>query len=317
MDDKIIYKGIFGSRLYGTNTPDSDYDYKQIHQASLESIVLGNHLDNINLSTNNKTRNTKDDVDFESKELRQFISDCLGGQTYAFDILFTPRDKWEATSDTWESLIANRGKLLTNNIGPFIGYCRGQSMKYSLKGEKLKTLHELRDRLLLVSGRMSLGEFFSNNADLLSLPHLRGYSKKVGKGDTQSMEAYFDVVQTSSPASRDISEVIPSINLQIKNYGKRAEDAMNDGGIDLKAYYHALRICWELEEYLRTGEIVFPSKRVEILLNIRNGFYTKDYVERLINDEINRVLAIENTLPDPDYDFWNSWILDHYIGNRK
>lgn len=37
---KQIVKTIFGSHLYGTSTPESDTDYKAVHQHSLSEIVL-------------------------------------------------------------------------------------------------------------------------------------------------------------------------------------------------------------------------------------------------------------------------------------
>lgn len=317
--DKIIYKGIFGSKLYGTSTPSSDNDFKQIHQASIESIVLGKSVDNINMSTNPKVRNTSSDVDFESKELRQFIKDCLGGQTYAFDMLFTPKKLWEYSTPTWIDLISRREKLLTNNITPFIGYCRSQSMKYSLKGEKLNTLMLLKDKILsnIDYVKMTVSLFFEKNPELTKLKYVRKYTKKLVSASSTKDEVYYDIVLTSTPGERQIAEVLPSINLQIKNYGARAKEAMDNQGIDLKAYYHALRICWELEQYLTTGEIVFPCPKRDILLKVRLGEFSKDYVEHFIEDEIERVLKIENTLPDADYEYWDNWILNRYVSSRK
>lgn len=317
--NKIIYKGIFGSKLYGTSTPTSDNDFKQIHQDSLESIVLGKNVDNINMSTNTKTRNTSSDVDFESKELRQFIKDSLGGQTYAFDMLFTPKKLWEYSTPTWRDLIKNRDKLLTRNITPFIGYCRSQSMKYSLKGDKLNTLTKLHDKILsnIDYVKMTVSLFFEKNPEYANLKYIRKYVKTVGVGENAKDEIYFDIVLTSTPGERQIAEVLPSINLQIKNYGARAKDAMENQGIDLKAYYHALRICWELEQYLTTGEITFPCPKRDVLLKVRLGEYSKDYIEHFINDEIERVLTIENTLPKADYEYWDNWILNRYVSSHK
>lgn len=317
--DKIIYKGIFGSKLYGTSTPSSDNDFKQIHQASIESIVLGKSVDNINMSTNPKVRNTSDDVDFESKELRQFIKDSLGGQTYAFDMLFTPKKLWEYSTSTWRDLISHRDKLLTNNITPFIGYCRSQSMKYSLKGEKLNTLMLLRDKILsnIDYAKMTVSLFFEKNPELAKLKYIRKYTKKLVSASSTKDEVYYDIVLTSTPGERQIAEVLPSINLQIKNYGTRAKEAMDNQGIDLKAYYHALRICWELEQYLTTGEIVFPCPKRDILLKVRLGEFSKDYVEHFIEDEIERVLKIDNTLPNADYVYWDNWILNRYVSSHK
>lgn len=114
-----IFKGIFGSRLYGTHNENSDYDVRQIHKSSLEEIILKKNLNNI-------PKEEGSEVDFESKELRIFINDCLYGQTYAYDLLFTPKNLWVSYSDIWNDIYENRHKLVTNNMKPFLAYCRGR-----------------------------------------------------------------------------------------------------------------------------------------------------------------------------------------------
>lgn len=311
--DNILYLGVFGSHLYGTSTPSSDRDYKQIHKDALSDIVLKRDKDNINNSTNTKTRNTSADVDFESKELRQFIYDCLNGQTYAFDILFTPKNLWAKTSPIWNDLVKNRDNLITRNVKPFIGYCVGQAGKYSLKGDKLKVLLELKEVMSKYETRLSIGEFFRDNPELATMKFVRGYDKEIGKGNCHSIEHYFDICTASFPSSRQLAEAIPSINLMIKNFGDRSKTAMENGGIDLKAYYHALRIAWELEEYLTTAHITLPHPRASELLAVRNGEFTKEYVENWINDEIDRILRIPNNLPAAKFEYWDEWILSKYI----
>ena len=37
---KIIFQGIFGSHLYGTNVETSDTDIRQVHKDSLDNIIL-------------------------------------------------------------------------------------------------------------------------------------------------------------------------------------------------------------------------------------------------------------------------------------
>jgi len=41
MNEEIVVHMIFGSHLYGTNTPDSDTDYKGIFLPSREQVFLG------------------------------------------------------------------------------------------------------------------------------------------------------------------------------------------------------------------------------------------------------------------------------------
>ena len=78
----IIFRTVYGSRLFGTHNENSDTDYKQIHKENLRNIVLKKDKDNVTKNTNARGKNTKDDVDDDSKELRQYIRDCLTGQPF-------------------------------------------------------------------------------------------------------------------------------------------------------------------------------------------------------------------------------------------
>lgn len=53
---KQIVKTIFGSHLYGTSTPESDTDFKAVHMYSIQEILLKKDKDNIDSSTNKKTK---------------------------------------------------------------------------------------------------------------------------------------------------------------------------------------------------------------------------------------------------------------------
>jgi predicted nucleotidyltransferase len=139
MPIKVIMKSIYGSHLYGTSTPTSDMDYKQIHMNPLDLILIGKDKGCFNQNTNNSGRNTKDDVDFESKELRTFIHDCLTGVTYAQDLLFTPDHLIMESSDLWKEIISLRHKLVTTSgiIGSWISTCnRRMSRAVSISSRK-------------------------------------------------------------------------------------------------------------------------------------------------------------------------------------
>lgn len=304
---KLIYKGIFGSHLYGTNNENSDLDVKQIHQNSLEEIILKK-------AQNNIQKDERDEVDFESKELRIFINDCLYGQTYAIDLLHTPQNLWKEVSNTWLDIQKNRSKLVTKNMKPFIMYCRGQAGKYSKKGDKLNELIELKEILESVPSKNLLGYLFNEN-DQLKFEHIK--IEKIYNTGSRNFETMLKVVESHHPFNRKISDVLKSINLKIDAYGDRSKKASQNKGIDLKAYYHAFRVAWEFEELLTTGELKFPSKRKDLMINMRTGVYTKDFLDHWITEEIERIESIENNLPEPDHKFWDNWLLEQYLKERN
>lgn len=307
---KQIVKTIFGSHLYGTSTPESDSDFKAVHYYSLSEIVLKQDKDHFNKNSNNGKKNSKDDVDFESYELRHFINQCLQGDTHCQNIIWTPNQFVVESSDIWDSLISNREKFKTNRTGSYMGYCSNMAKKYALKSEKLEVLYSIYDRLSNFQGspKTNIGQFFDINSDLLNLDFVSTYSKKIGNGT----ERYFDIVSKSFPNSRPISEVMKTVTDMIEQFGERVKKAVSDGKIDLKSYYHAVRVVYELEQMLTEGCLTFPNPRAEFLLKIRNGEFDKKWIEHYLCEEIERVCSLPNNLPDPDFDFWNDWILNFY-----
>lgn len=334
MQNRVLFKSIYGSHLYGTNTPSSDMDLKQIHMNPTDVLLTGKYSGGFNQNTNSKGKNTSEDVDFESKELRHFIKEALSGQTYAIDLLFTPDNLILERSPEWDDIIVNRDRLVSNNIKPFIGYVQSQAAKYSAKGEKIKELNAFLEAVEVLATKSSttLGEIVQQ----IDISQFKYFEVKVKMHDTapyegdlgtrgkcntipaseitgDRVETYLFGPNCEFPMTRRFAEVYPVLLEKRKAYGKRAEEASLNNGVDLKAYYHALRIIWQLEDYMTTGRLEFPSPRVQHLKDIRAGKYNKGEIEDWISTEIERVTSLPNNLPDPDYEFWNDWLLIQYM----
>lgn len=226
-------------------------------------------------------------------------------------MIWTPENLIVESSDVWKELIRNREKLKTNRMNSYIGYCSTMAKKYALKSEKLDVLFQIKERLKIsneINPKTKIGEFFVSNSDLLELDFVFSYDKKIGNGT----EKYFDLVSKSFPSSRPVCEVLKTVNDMIDMFGERVKKAVEDGKIDLKSYYHAVRVVMELEQLLTEGELTFPNPKAEFLLKIRNGHFEKKWIEHFLCDEIERVCSLPNTLPEPDFVFWDNWILNFY-----
>ena len=87
---KLLYVTLMGSSLYGTSTESSDIDVKFIFMPSTEDCVLGVASSNINInSSNDNTRNTKDDIDIQGWSVQFFLNLLNKGDTNALDVLFS------------------------------------------------------------------------------------------------------------------------------------------------------------------------------------------------------------------------------------
>lgn len=308
----IVFSTIFGSHLYGTSTPTSDRDVKQIHKDSLADIILKRGHDNISNNDNTTPKKVEGELDFESKELRQYINDCLKGQTYALDLLFSPKNLWQSESKIWNIIQDNKDKLVTRNIKPFIGYCQGQARKYSDKSTKLDELISF--RIFLEDKDMSgtLGEAIGN--EVLEYKHIKVYKKF--NSSSKQHDDMLQVADSDYPLHRKLSEVMRSVRDKVDSYGKRSQLARVANGCDYKAFYHAFRVCWELEELLTTGKITFPLLRRNELMDIRNQTFGREAIEEWLTKEIERVLTIPNNLPEPNYTFWEDKILEIYLEDK-
>lgn len=318
---KHLIKMSFGSHVYGTDTPNSDLDFKGVFMSSFEDIILKKDKETIEENTNNSSqKNTKDDIDYTKIELRKFIKDALNGQTYAMDMLFTPRNMYIGKPDPiWDEVIKNRHKLLSKNVEPFIGYCMRQASKYGIKGSRLDAL----DQVIAILEKNDPKKPISEIQELKDLnnKYVFFYDQKITKssGEEYTMK-YINILEKKYGEHMFVKEVLKSLQKVRDIYGDRSELAKKNSGIDFKAISHAYRCCYELEELVTEGSITFPLRERQKLRKIKAGEIP--YIE--IQDELPALMErvknkVENSsLPNkPDYAFWEEFIIRTYKENLK
>ena len=101
-EPKILVKAIAGSKLYGTDLPTSDSDYKIVFLPSINEIIRLNVAQAKFTSTGGYAKNTNKDVDVECFELRRYLQMVERGDTVALDLLFTPDDLIIEQDPLWE-----------------------------------------------------------------------------------------------------------------------------------------------------------------------------------------------------------------------
>ena len=263
---KILFKTIFGSHLYGTNSETSDHDYKGVFMESIDAIILKRDRTVIlNCTKPDKgfgIRNTKDDVDTEFKEVRRFLHDCQQGQTYALDMLFTPEKFWLERSSAWEYIINCRHKLLSKNVKPYIGYIRQQTGKYGLKGSRLGELLRVIDYLKMFDIKQPLYSIL-NDFQQSEFAKVVEITNERPHGETSITETFLEVLGKKFQSTRLIKDVLPSLEKLNSMYGGRAKLAMQNEGVDWKAVSHAFRCCYQLIELAKTHRINFPLEQAE------------------------------------------------------
>jgi hypothetical protein len=306
---RTIFQCVYGSKLFGVSTPESDLDLKGVYCASFDELVLGR------TEATNSTNGLDgpDKIETENHFIGKFCQMVNQGQTLTYGMLFAPRDKWVVWTPEWEELVTNRHRLVSRSVLPFIGYARSQAQKYSLKGERLQTLQDFINGLRVLTpsgetGRLSEGQFELLMAMYGDRTGVRLWTEQTATQLVRHIEVCGKSFGETTPLKLWVE---PLLSLQRK-YGKRAMSAKESDGSDLKAMYHAVRLCGEMNELLSTGHISYPRPDAELLLAIRSGAYTNEQVAEMIDSAVllgDELLKSTTLQESPDSEWLQEWLL--------
>ena len=311
---KTIARMLHGSHLYGTNYENSDEDVKEIFSMSVSELITG--------ASDCFRHTSPDDTEFFS--LKKFAALLSQQQTNAIEMLFTPKEFILQTSPAWEELRANKSRLVSKNIMPFVGYAKQQARLYSEKGNSYNMLKALNkdflawynntkilfdtEALEYVMGSKGLDQI------IIDYPQLISHGEKLSNNDQPI--PYLQILNKQFECFCPINEWKERLQRMIDTYGERVKDAAANGAFDRKAMYHSLRIIDEAVELLETGNMILPRPK-DILVLLRAIRFDEavsfDEASGLILDRYNYLMdtALPNsTLQDNiDKEYLNSWLL--------
>ena len=174
-----------GSHLYGTNTPDSDEDFKAVHVPGYRDILMGSGQEVISTSTGSQTsNNTSADTDHESFSLARYLELASKMQTIPVEMLFIPEESLLVNTPMWQVIRANRMRILNRNAKAFVGYCRAQVVRYSLRGDKLRAFEQVVEALSQAFPKMTLMDSFNEQTlmNLQAMPQVTMITKPQPSG---------------------------------------------------------------------------------------------------------------------------------------
>lgn len=323
---KTIMKGYFGSHLYGTSTPESDVDFKEIYVPHARDILTGNVKEHMSKNTNNtSSKNTKDDVDHELYSLKYFFKLAADGETVALDMLHTPRSLVVKSDlpDVWKYIQDNRSRFYTTNMKSYLGYVRKQASKYGVKGSRLAVLRQALKR------SNEWGQYFDNGA-VIRLSHMKNVlpvgefaswveteNEKTGK---QTFYNLLDRKFQDTLTNKEFNAILVKLE---ENYGERARKAEANEGIDWKALSHACRGGLQLLEIYKTGDLVYPLQDAPFILDVKLGKHTFKTVQEFLEDIVDQVeqaseQAAKNGMQQKvDMSFWDDFLEQVYLENHN
>jgi hypothetical protein len=323
---KTIMKSYFGSHLYGTSTPESDVDFKEIYVPHARDILTGNVKEHMSKNTNNtSSKNTKDDVDHELYSLKYFFKLAADGETVALDMLHTPPSLVVKSDlpDVWKYIQDNRSRFYTTNMKSYLGYVRKQASKYGVKGSRLAVLRQALKR------SNEWGQYFDNGA-VIRLSHMKNVlpvgefaswveteNEKTGK---QTFYNLLDRKFQDTLTNKEFNAILVKLE---ENYGERARKAEANEGIDWKALSHACRGGLQLLEIYKTGDLVYPLQDAPFILDVKLGKHTFKTVQEFLEDIVDQVehaseQAAKNGMQQKvDMSFWDDFLEQVYLENHN
>lgn len=318
-DHKILFKCIFGSHLYGTNTEDSDQDFKAIYIPPAKNIILGTVKDAINTTTKNgdRVKNNKDDVELEIFSLQKYLKLLAQGQMVAIDMFFAPN---MYRDEVWDVIQQNKNKLINRKISSFVGYCRTQANKYGIKGSRVsasESIANLLDASLEKYGHQEKLETIAGQLEDFVSKFEHSSIVKVEQGNGTFID-HLEVCNKKASYKATIKSARDIFRKIYEEYGVRAQQARNNENVDWKACSHAVRVGTQAIELLEAGHIKFPLYNAEHLLEIKLGKLPFNVVGEEIENLLVKVeQAGQNSkLPeDSDYDWIDNFVYRTYINS--
>lgn len=284
-----------GSKLYGTDTPDSDTDYRSVVLPSVKDILLGNT--NFHYTANsNSGKNTKDDFDHTIYSLQNYVQRLCRCDQIALEMFYTDTEK---ANPLWTKLLTHTDKVsasykkdaLINLIDKFKNIKDDISKLSAL----VKVLSGNDDKLYAIQGALIVD---GKNFKFLKVDNDLYYSVR-GKQYNLNLKA---------------SSIVDSVQSTLDHLKRRM--ATHSRTLDVKLFTttsHTLRIGYQHLARLRTGRMVFPLPEAQFLKELKAGFISDEdlvsAVEALIAD-------IDEFIPMPIVDhskFWDDFVADaHY-----
>lgn len=324
MNTNLIMKCLFGSHLYGLQTENSDKDYKGIYLPERDNLLLGNYAKHYSQSTgDDKSRNTKDDIDVEIFSLPYFIDLACKGETVALDMLHAEnihmlfdRDCGEEySSPIWEDLKAKRKHFYTKSMKSYIGYARKQANKYGIKGSRMEAVEKV----------INFTSCSYNDEQRASLK-IRDVIKKLPESEyvkivvmpetKQGDLTFYEVCGRKFQDTLTLEQLKQNCQNIYDEYGDRAKLAKMDLGVDWKAVSHALRASYQMLGILQDGDFEYPLPQTKFLLEVKTGKLNfVNEVQPELDNLIAKIekLAEESSLPEKvNRRFWDNWLLNVY-----
>lgn len=301
----------YGSRLYGTNTPTSDYDFKAVSLPTYKDLLLSKELKVERYRFDvygNKVPDscTMPDNGYEAEHtpVQKFVHDYLGGQAYAIEIVYAALGGGFHEEHVTDKNRDNVPKFIHlcyilassfkhKNLHGMVGFAVKQTFDYVRRGERLLAAQDVMAainalefkypvkhnapalRLDTVIGIRVAEQFqlLKDNTVLAELLSMLEKNTTVKLGEASNNGKTYKTIEING---RSYSEMTAVSHFKVAvqkliDSYGTRSTLASETAVDWKSLSHAVRVYEQVLELLNTGNIVFPRKNALELLSIRLG----------------------------------------------
>lgn len=280
--DNLIFETRFGSHLYGTNTPESDEDFR--------GVCIPPYFVRENPFQNFEERVWDKGQDRTIYSLGKFFKLCTDCNPNIIELLFAPESAVVFTTYAWERIKENSDLFLSSKVRfTFTGYAYSQLER--IKRHKKWMDHPIPEPLRKDFGLDEMPKF--------------GYEKLLAilTSPPESIREEYIEYAKKEMQYRQASEEYKDFATWEKTRNPKRILLEKKFGYDTKHGMHLIRLLTEGEEILTTGKITLPRPDAEFLLEIRNGSYSYEEILEMAGDIKLKIESFPTNLPkSPDLD---------------
>ncbi len=291
-DDNKIIEITVGSHLYGTNTPTSDLDYSGVFLPVKELVFGFQRVEEVDLSITDKNeagRNTQRAVDRKLYEFRKFVKLALENNPNIIEQLFVNEPNIVYINDAGRALLEERYKFPHKGLlKKFKGYAFSQKHKMVIRTDKFHELDNAFNYLKEYAGQKELLIELKDKC----LPFMKFSQDFCAIGDLNLQKGIF------------VKKAVSMIEERLSKVGNR-KNLITKHGFDTKFASNLIRLLLEGKDLVSNGDITFPLRYAETILDIKQGKWTikevLDYAEQL--EAETDIAALQSELPSkPRFD---------------
>lgn len=305
---EVVFEIVYGSRLYGTNTPTSDTDIKRVYMPRIADLLLGVKL-NIAQSKFDARGNTvgpkepmpADGVEYSDIPISIYFDDFVKGQTYAVEMAMEFIKPQYADHPFYPINRELVSRFLTRNITPMVGFAKKQVFDYVQRGERLKVMQEIMKQLDALEKKHGAETQLNKIVSGKTLMEAISKKQNLEMKEQDHGQVSLEVNGRSYMANTTIMHLKGQVQKKIDRYGPRTTEASEED-VDWKSLSHAVRVYQQIIELGVYRTITFPRPNTGYLLDIKQGKLPVEDVHLVLNELDARVKEIEeaNLLGLPD-----------------